>query len=45
MGCKDGKVTLMINSQDVEKAPAVEELPQEQQEKLTELRKLIYSEG
>ena len=38
---KDGKVTLMISSQDVEKAPAVEELPEDQQKKLTELRKLI----
>ena len=36
-----GKVTLMINSHEIKKTPAVEELPEEQQEKLTELRKLI----
>ena len=36
-----GKVSIFINSNDVEKTPAVEELPEEQQEKLTQLRELI----
>ena len=38
---EDGKVSISINSNDVKKAPAVDELPEEQQEKLTELRELI----
>lgn len=38
---EDGKVSISINSNNVKKAPTVDELPEEQQEKLTELRELI----
>lgn len=38
---KNGKVTLLINSKDVAKTPAVEDLPEDQQKKLTQLRELI----